>query len=64
MNGVLPWACRSGTRDFHPALAALVGPVGPVPWAGSRARPPVFWYVSVLTYVLPPLAISCACLFV
>jgi hypothetical protein len=31
MKGVLPWlirwACRAGTRDFCPALAALVGPV-------------------------------------
>ncbi len=24
---VLPWACRSGTRDFCSALAVLVGPV-------------------------------------
>ena len=31
MKGVLPWlvrwACRASTRDFYPALAALVGPV-------------------------------------
>jgi hypothetical protein len=31
MKGVLPWlvrrACRAGTRDFCPALAALVGTV-------------------------------------
>jgi hypothetical protein len=31
MKGVLPWlvrwACRAGTRNFCPALAALVGPV-------------------------------------
>jgi hypothetical protein len=31
MKGVLPWlicwACRAGTRDFGPALAALVGPL-------------------------------------
>jgi len=31
MRGVLPWlvrwTCRTGTRDFCPALAALVGPV-------------------------------------
>jgi hypothetical protein len=31
MNWVIPWlirwACRAGTRDFGPALAALVGPV-------------------------------------
>jgi hypothetical protein len=31
LKGVLPWlvtwACRTGTRDFCPALAALVGPV-------------------------------------
>jgi hypothetical protein len=31
MKGVLPWlvrrACRAGTRDFFPALTALVGPV-------------------------------------
>ncbi len=31
MKGVLPWlvrwTCRTGTRDFCPALAALVGPV-------------------------------------
>jgi hypothetical protein len=31
MKGVLSWlscwACRAGTRDFCPALAALVGPV-------------------------------------
>ncbi len=31
MKGVLswlaPWACRAGTRDFCPALAAPVGPV-------------------------------------
>ncbi len=30
MTGVLPslvsWSCHSGTRDFCPALAALVGP--------------------------------------
>ncbi len=31
MKGVLPWlfrwACAAGTRDFCPALAALIGPV-------------------------------------
>jgi len=31
MKGALPWfdcwACSTGTRDFCPALAALVGPV-------------------------------------
>jgi hypothetical protein len=31
MKGVIPWlvrwACRAGTRDFYPALAALVRPV-------------------------------------
>jgi hypothetical protein len=31
MKGVLPWlvrwACRAGTRDFYPVLAALVGQV-------------------------------------
>jgi hypothetical protein len=31
MKGVLPWlvhwTCRAVTRDFYPALAALVGPV-------------------------------------
>jgi hypothetical protein len=31
MNGILPclvrWACRAGTRDFYPALAALDSPV-------------------------------------
>ncbi len=31
MEWILPWlvrwACRAGTRDFCPALAALVGPV-------------------------------------
>jgi hypothetical protein len=31
MKGVLPWlvrwACRAGTRDFCPALAALVSPI-------------------------------------
>ncbi len=25
--GLVRWACRAGTRDFCPALAALVGPV-------------------------------------
>ncbi len=24
MKGVLPWACRSGTRDFYSALAAPI----------------------------------------
>jgi hypothetical protein len=31
LNGVLPglvrWACRTGTRDFYPSLAALDSPV-------------------------------------
>jgi hypothetical protein len=31
MKGVLPcllrWACHAGTKDFYPALAALVSPV-------------------------------------
>jgi hypothetical protein len=31
MKGALPWlvrlACRDGTRDFYPALTALVSPV-------------------------------------
>ncbi len=31
VKGVLPWlgrwVCRAGTRDFCPALAALIGPV-------------------------------------
>jgi hypothetical protein len=31
MKGVLPWPCRAGTKDFYPALAALVSPV-PVLW--------------------------------
>jgi hypothetical protein len=57
---VLPWlvrwACRAGTRDFCPALAALVSPIQdiftvhyfqfvcphcPASWAGSRAGSPV-----------------------
>jgi hypothetical protein len=25
MKGVLPWACRAGTRDFYHAFPALVG---------------------------------------
>ncbi len=51
------WACRAGTRDFCPALAALVGPVQNMffplraiahaatwEWAGSRAGLPVSEY--------------------
>jgi hypothetical protein len=56
MKGVCPWlvrwAFRAGTRDFRPALAALVGPVQnifsqyncphcPASWEGSRAGSPV-----------------------
>jgi hypothetical protein len=59
-KGVLPWlvcwACRASTRDFCPALDALVGPIQdifsshlfqlmclyrPASWAGSRAGSPV-----------------------
>ncbi len=61
MKGALPWLVRwalhAGTRDFYPALAALVSPVQnifphhtlfeficphrPEPGQGSRAGPPV-----------------------
>jgi len=61
MKGVLPWlvgwACHSGTRDFCPALTALIGSVQnifsspytisihlsyhPASCASSRAGPPV-----------------------
>jgi hypothetical protein len=61
MKGVFPWLVpwtrRADTRDFYPALAALVGPGQnifphrtlflfmcphrPATWAGSRAGPPI-----------------------
>jgi hypothetical protein len=67
---VLPWlvrwACRAGTRDFSPALAALESPVQntfshavhyfnplthrPASRAGSRAGSPVSQYVSLCSH--------------
>jgi hypothetical protein len=69
MKGVLPWlvcwACRAGTKDFYPTLAALVSPAQnlflffcphrPATWAGSRAGPPVSECVSPL----PSLIVLC-----
>jgi hypothetical protein len=66
MKEVLPWlvrwACRASTRDFHSALAFLVGPVqnsftlfkflcphSSASWAGSRAGSPISQYVSLIT---------------
>ncbi len=72
IKGVLPWlvrwACRSGTRYFCPASAALVSPVenkffsrrtlfklSPSKLAGSRAGSPISYCVSLVvntTYVM------------
>jgi hypothetical protein len=49
MKGVLPWlvrrACRAGTRDFFPALAAQDGPVHKI-----------FVHLRRLFYVFVPVA--------
>ncbi len=62
LSWLFRWTRRTGTRDFYPALAALVSPVHtsffvtvyyfnlcsprPAIRAGSRARPPVSECVS------------------
>jgi hypothetical protein len=50
MKGVLPWlvrwACRSGTLDCCPGLAALVSPVQNI----------IFLYAHFFTFVVPCIA--------
>ncbi len=51
LSWLVRWYCRASTRDFCPALAALVSPRrtlfplilphSPASWAGSRAVSPV-----------------------